>query len=105
MTLTLTFQGDLDLPRSPKVKSKGAVGLPIYDFLLVSNNMSISHRLAVIAAQKFFSYLLSLGGDFGSPTPTLTPEIFFFWSKSNITSSLAQMEAFQQNEVDWLNTV
>ncbi len=45
--------GDLefDLSRSLKVKSNGAVGLPIYDFLLESksNYMAKSHRLGVIA--------------------------------------------------------
>ncbi len=36
---------DFDLSRSLKVKYNGAVGLPIYDFLLGynSNCMSISH--------------------------------------------------------------
>ena len=56
--------GDLefDLSRSLKVKFNGAVRLPIYDFLLVSNNnyMSNSHHLGVIATRKIFSYLLSL---------------------------------------------
>ncbi len=41
------------LSRSLKVKSNGAVGLPIYEFLLVSNSnymyMSNWHRLGVIA--------------------------------------------------------
>ena len=45
--------GDLefDFSRSLKVKSNGAVGLPMYDFLLVSNsnNVSKSHRLGVRA--------------------------------------------------------
>ena len=37
---------EFDLSRSLKVKYDGAVGLPIYDFLLVynSNYMPISHR-------------------------------------------------------------
>ena len=60
--------GDLefDLSKSLKVKSNGAVRLPIYDFLLVSNSnyMSNSHRLGVIVTQKMFSYLLSLGPNF-----------------------------------------
>ncbi len=60
--------GDLefDLSMLLKVKSNGAVGLPIYDFLLVSNSnyMSNSHRLGVIATLKKFSYLLSLGPNF-----------------------------------------
>ena len=62
--------GDLefDLSRSLKVKSNGAVGCSIYDFLLVSNTgsncMSKTHRLRVIATQKFFPYLLSLGPNF-----------------------------------------
>ncbi len=51
--------GDLEFG----LKFNGAVGLPIYDFLLVSNsnymsNMSNSHRLGVIATGKCFSYLL-----------------------------------------------
>ena len=60
---------EFDLSESLKVKSNGAVGLPIYDFLLVSNSnhMSISHRLGVIATWKFFSYLLSLGQNFAPP--------------------------------------
>ncbi len=60
---------DFDLSRSLKVKSNGSVGLPIYDFLLVSNSnyMSNSHPLGVIAARKKFSYLLSLGPKFGPP--------------------------------------
>ncbi len=43
---------EFDLSRSLKVKSNGAVGLPINDFLLVSNSnyMSNSHRLGVIAS-------------------------------------------------------
>ncbi len=42
---------DIDLSRSLQVKSNGSVGLPIYDFLLVSNSnyMPKSHRLEVIA--------------------------------------------------------
>ncbi len=74
-----------DLSSSLKVKSNGAVGLSIYDFLLVSNNkyMSNSHHLGVIAAWKFFSYVLSLGPNFDthppSPIPTLTPGYFFLF--------------------------
>ena len=60
-----------------------------------SNHMSISHRLAVIAMHsKFFCYLSSLGGNFGHPTPILTPGRFF--SKS-ITSSLGQSKGSHQN--------
>ena len=54
--------GDLefDLSRLLKVKSNGAVTLPIYDILLVSNSNFLpnSHRLGVMATQKKF--LLSL---------------------------------------------
>ena len=41
-----------DLSRSLKVKSNGAVRLPICDFLLVCNSkyISISYRLTVIAS-------------------------------------------------------
>ncbi len=42
---------DFDLSRSLKVKCNGVIGLYIYGFPLIymSNRMSISHRLAVIA--------------------------------------------------------
>ena len=74
---------DFDLSRSLKVKSNGAPRLPIYDFLSVSNSnyMPNSHCLGVIATRKNFSYLLSLGPNFGPPKPTLTLKQFF--SKSN----------------------
>ena len=53
---------DFDLSRSLKVKFIIAVGLPKYDFQLVSNSnhISISHRITVMTTQKFyfFSYLL-----------------------------------------------
>ncbi len=41
---------DFDLSRSLKVKSNGAVGLSMYEILLMSNSnpMSISHRLGDI---------------------------------------------------------
>ncbi len=57
------------LSRSLKVRSNVAVGLPIYDFLLVSNTnyMANSHRLGVIATQKILTYLLSLGPNFDHP--------------------------------------
>ncbi len=64
------------------VKSNGAIGLPIYDFLLVpkSNYMSNWHCLGVIGTWKNF-YLLSLGPKFADttptpPSPTLTPGRF-----------------------------
>ncbi len=68
-----------NLSRSLKVECNGAFGLPIYDFLLVSNSnyMSNSHCLAVIATQKVFSYFLSLGPNFDPPTPTLPRADFF----------------------------
>ncbi len=45
---------------SPKGKPNGAVGLPIYDFLLLSNSNdeSISHRLAVMGILIFFISLI-----------------------------------------------
>ena len=51
---------EFDLSRSLKVKSNGDTGLPMYDFLLVSNSnyMFTPHGLGVTATQKFFSYLL-----------------------------------------------
>ncbi len=44
-----------------------------YNFILVSNSnyMPNSHRLGGIATRKFFSYLLSLGPNFGPPRPPL----------------------------------
>ncbi len=72
--ISLQNLGDLDfgLSRSLQVKFKGAVGLPIYDFLLVSksNYMSNSHRLGVIATRKYFSFLLSLGPNFDTHPQT-----------------------------------
>ena len=71
----LQNQSDLefDLSRSLKVKFNGAVGVSIYDFLLVSNSnyMSTSHRLTLIGTSTFFFYLLSLDPNFGPTTPTL----------------------------------
>ncbi len=67
-----------------KVTYNGAIKLPIYDFLLVSNiiHMSISHRLADNSRSNFFFYLLSLGRSFALDiTRTLTPGRFF--SESN----------------------
>ena len=57
---------DFDLSRSLKVKSNGAVGLSIYEFLLMfnSNQISISHHLGDICIWKFSPYLLSLGQNF-----------------------------------------
>ena len=100
--------GDLefDLSRSLKVKSNGAVGLPIYEFLLVSNSnyMSNSHRLGVIGTRKFSSYLLSLGPNFDlhpqpTPTPpTVTPGRFFF--KMESLHPWVQGKPPIENEVD-----
>ncbi len=59
---------DFSLSISLKVKSHGAVGLPIYDFLLVSNSnhISISHNLAVTAAQNSpIPYRYQLGQHLG----------------------------------------
>ena len=74
---------EVDFSRSTKVIGNGALGLPIYDFLLVSNSnyMSSSHHLGVIATRKIFSSLLSLGPNFDPLSPILTPGRFF--SKSN----------------------
>ncbi len=53
--------GDLefDLSRSLKVKSNGAIGLSIYDFLLVSNSnyMSKSRCLGLIATHTKISLI------------------------------------------------
>ena len=82
---------EFDLSRSLKVKSNGAGGLPIYDFLLVSNSnyMYNLYRLGVIATQNFFSYLLSLGPNFDHhhPTPTLTLGRFLLKSNHFIPGS------------------
>ncbi len=62
--MTLWILSDLDyyLSRSLKVKSDSEVGLLIFDFLSVSNSnyISISYPLAVIAVQKFFSFVSPL---------------------------------------------
>ncbi len=55
---------EFDLSRSLKVICDDVIGLSIYAFLLYSNYMSNFHRLALMAAQKFFSYLLSLGPNY-----------------------------------------
>ncbi len=62
------------LSRSLKVKSNGAVGLPIYDFLLVSNSnqVSNSHRLGVTQPLKNVLHLLSLELNFNTPPPRHT---------------------------------
>ncbi len=54
---------EFDLSKSLKVECDGVIGLSIYGIVLIyiSNRMSTSHRLAVIATQNVFSYLLSLG--------------------------------------------
>ena len=49
---------DFDLSGSLKVKCDGVIGLFMYGFLLIyiSNRISISHRLTVIATRNVFSY-------------------------------------------------
>ena len=56
------------------VKYNGAFGRFMCGFLLVSNSnhMSNSHRLLVTVARNFFSYLLSLGQNFGASTSPLS---------------------------------
>ncbi len=90
----ITLQNMYDLEFDLKVKSNGAVGLPIYDFLLVSNSnyMSNSHRLGVIVTRKFFSYLLSLGPNF-DPPPAGPPLPRADFPQNRITSSLGPWEA------------
>ncbi len=73
---------EFDHSSSLKVKSNGAVGLPIYEFLLMSNSMSISHRLGDICTWTFSLYLLSLGQNLAALGPPL-PRADFFFSKSN----------------------
>ena len=57
---------DFDLSKSLTIKGNGVIGLSIYAFLLIyiSNRMSISHRLTVIATRNVFFYLLSWGPNF-----------------------------------------
>ncbi len=62
--------------------------------------MSNSHRLGVIATQKYFSYLLSLGPNFGLPTPTVTPGVTVF--KIEWFSPWVTEKASTKNEVDRL---
>ena len=52
---------EFDLSRSRKIKCDGVIGLSIYGFLFIciaTAYMSISHRLAIIATQNVFSYLI-----------------------------------------------
>ena len=60
-----------------KVKSNGAVELPIYDFLLMSNSnhMPTSHRLAVAA----------------TPISYHRPK-YWIWFNSNIMTKLAALQ-------------
>ena len=69
MTLWNLIDLEFDFSKSFYVKYDGAIYLPIYNSPLVSNSnyTSISHRLAVIAAQKICSYLLTLEPNFDSP--------------------------------------
>ncbi len=62
--------------------------------------MSKSHRLVVIATQKFFSYRLSLGPNFDPPKPTLTPCDFF---KIEWFPPWVAGKTFTKNEVDRSN--
>ncbi len=103
---------DFELSRPTRVKSNGAVGLPIYDFLLMSNSndMPISHRLAVIAIWKFSSYLLSLVQTFGQPLTHPYPHVFFlfffFLAKIECPPSPPRLrgKASTQNKVDRFET-
>ena len=83
--------------KSLKIKSEGAIGLPIYDFLLMCNSkfMSISHRLAAIGAWKFLCYLFSLGQNSDH-----TPGIFL-----KMESLHPRRQAPTKNGVNWLNIV
>ena len=63
-----------DLPMSLKVKCHDVIGLVIHGFLY-SNYVSNCHRLPLIATQKIFSYLLSLGPNYEkSQVHRKTPE-------------------------------
>ena len=87
---------------SLKVKSNGAIRLPIYDFLLVSNSnyMTNSHHLGVIATRKKVSYLLSLGPNPPPPHPLYFGAIIFQieWFPPWVTG-----KASTKNELDWFN--
>ncbi len=79
---------DFDLSRSLKVRSNGAVGLPIYDFLLMSNSNYVSnwHRLGVRATQNFFLLSLIIRTKFRHSHTCPFPGAIFcsdFFSKSN----------------------
>ncbi len=79
----ISLQNDIEceLSRALKVKSNGAPGLTMFDFLLMSNcnNMPISHLLTVITTRKF-PHLFSSGQNFITATgctATPIPECFF----------------------------
>ena len=94
---------EFDLSRLLKVTSNGAVGFPIYNFLLVSNSkyMSILNRSGVIATRKNVLLSLTMNSDEGHPPPYPTPPHppplprgdFF---QNPIVSSLGQMKGCHQ---------
>ncbi len=78
------------------VKSNGAVGLPIYDFLLVSNSNYTfnSHRLGVITTRKKFLLSLIIRAKCRPPPPPQPTLGIFF--QNRITLSLGPREASYQ---------
>ena len=95
MTLTLTFQGH---SRSNPMVHLDSPYMVSYQRLIVTT----SHRLGVITTRNFFSYLLSLGPNFGPPAPTLTPGRFFF--QNLIVSASVTGKAPTKNEIDSIIT-
>ena len=87
--------GDLafDLLGSHNVKSNGAVGLPIYEFLLIPNSkhMSKSHLRVIAIRKNLLSLIITPRHPQTHPFPW---EIFF--SKNRIASSVGQREASHQ---------
>ncbi len=92
--------------KSFKVKSNGAVGLSVYEFLLVSNSnhMSISHRFNKrrYIHLKIFSLFLIIGPKFcPTPYPPGPPLSQGNISENQITSSLGHREGSHQ-KWSWL---
>ncbi len=93
-----------DLSRSLKVKSNGAVGLPIYDFPLVSNSnyMSNSHHVGVIATGNIFLLSLIIRAKFRPTHTHAYPGESFI--KIESLHPWVHGKHPMKNEVDRLNT-
>ena len=78
-----------------------SIGLPIYDFLLIStsNHMSLTVFLtALIGTWTFPPYLLSLGHNFVHPQPPAPPGVI---SQNLIIHFRDRGKAPTENEIDW----